>query len=33
MHFLRSICKHIVLGILVSVALIAALHFYFYHFG
>lgn len=33
MRFLRSITQHIVLNIVVSAAVIAALHFYFYHFG
>ena len=33
MHILTSISKHIVLNIVVSVVVVAALHFYFYHFG
>lgn len=33
MHILKSITKHVALNIIVSVVVIAALHFYFYHFG
>lgn len=33
MQILKSISKHIVLNIGVCVAVVAALHFYFYHFG
>lgn len=33
MPILKSISKHIVLNIVVSVAVVGALHFYFYHFG
>jgi len=33
MHLMRAITKHVVLNILVSVAVIATLHCYFYLFG
>lgn len=33
MHILKSISKHLLLNLVFSAAVIAALHFYFYHFG
>ena len=33
MHILKSISKYIVLSIVMPVTIVAALHFYFYHFG
>ncbi|MFW0889064.1 UNVERIFIED_CONTAM: hypothetical protein MKS84_20450 [Pseudomonas sp. JL1] len=33
MHILKFISKYIVLSIVMPVTIVAALHFYFYHFG